>query len=259
MVTRAHIQESYRAYGKRIGELHRNLDAEGSTLYAGRNVIKTATLTSPGGESITVAIKSFAVPSWPRGFVYAHLRSSKAWRSLIYAEKLRERGIETPDPVASIEYRERGCLKESYYISRYWPSDCDLLSLLYGRAPSGVDLEALLEQLARFTLLQHDNGILHLDYNPGNILTRLNGNGFEFALIDLNRVRFGSMGIDRRIFGLLRLTTIVDYLRIIGRWYAEYSGVDSEVFCRKLERAHRRFARRRRALKKLKSSSRHDR
>jgi len=172
---------------------------------------------------------------------------------------LREIGIATPEPIASIEYRERGCLKESYYICRYWTPDCDLRSLLYGGDRVGFDLESLLAQLARFTLLQHDNGILHLDYNPGNILTRRNGTGFEFALVDLNRVRFGSLGTSGRIFGLVRLTTIVDYLMIIGRRYAEYSGVDSGLFCRRLERAHLRFMRRRRALTKLKSSIRHDR
>ena len=255
---RVHIREPYRAYESRILALHRRLDAPGIALRSGRNLIRTMTIDGPPGESIEVVVKAFAVPARPRGFVYARLRPSKAWRSLVHAEKLLALGIGTPDPIACIEYEDAACLRESYYISRYWSPDVDLTGLLYRGGALGERTDALLEQLAGFTCLQHDNGVLHRDYNPGNILVRFRGKRFEFALVDLNRLRFDTVGAGDRVSGLVRLTTSVDYLRIIGRQYADLYGVDSTDFCRKLERALARFLARRRIMNRIKSWVRHE-
>ena len=254
-----HIREPYRSCGGRIEELARRPDPEGATLHAGRNLIRTATFAGPGGDAIEVAVKAFRVPSRARGFIYARLRPSKASRSMEHAERLVKLGIGTPEPVASIEYEDAGCLRESYYICRYWPSDVDLKGLLYRGDSFGADKGPLLQQLAGFTLLQHDNGVLQPDYNPGNILVRSRKEGFDFALVDLNRVRFKAPAIDDRISALVRLTTSVDHLRTIGRSYAVLHGTDPDRFCRRLESAHLRFLRRTRAMRRLKSRLRRER
>ena len=248
-----HIREAYRSYGSGIGELDRCLGMQGITLHSGRNVIKTATLDGPPGESIEVAVKAFRVPDRLRGFIYARLRPSKARRSMVHAETLLELGVGTPDPVACIEYEDAGCLRESYYICRHWPPDVDLTELLYRGGSLGERTDALLEQLARFTFLQHESGVQHLDYNPGNILVRSRGKSFDLVLVDLNRLRFRPLDMDHRVFGLVRLTTSVDYLRIIGREYAGMCGVDPGDFCRRLERVYRRFVARRRIMNRIKA------
>ena len=252
-VRRMHIREAYRSYGSGIGELHRCLGMQGVTVHSGRNVIKAATLRGPPGESIEVAVKAFRVPNRLRGFIYARLRPSKARRSMVHAETLLERGIGTPDPVACIEYESAGCLRESYYICRHWPPDIDLTELLYRRGSLGERTNTLLEQLARFTFLQHESGVQHLDYNPGNILVRSRGEGFDFVLVDLNRLRFRPLDMDDRISGLVRLTTSADYLRNIGKEYANLYGVDPGDFCQRLERVYRRFVARRRTMNRIKS------
>ena len=85
---------------------------------------------------------------------------------------------------------------------RYWPHDHDLTALLYLGVSSGADARVLLEALAQFTAAQHDRGVLHLDYNPGNILVRSEGGGFQFALVDLNRLRFRYLDIGDRAYAL---------------------------------------------------------
>ena len=253
------IREPYRACRSQIGDLLGNLATRGVTLHSGRNLIRKVEIGDPSGGSIAAVVKAFRVPARPRGFAYAHLRPSKARRSMAHAEKLLGLGIGTPDPVACIEYVDAGCLRESYYISRYWPSDVDLTSVLYRGGSLGSRTDSLLEHIARFTFLQHENGVQHLDYNPGNLLVRTNGRRFEFALVDLNRLRFNPLRRDERISGLVRLTTSVGYLRIIGREYARLYRVDAEEFRRRLEEAYRRFVARRRSVGRLKSLIRHER
>ena len=232
-----------------IAELPRTMSHRGVTLHSGRNLIKRLSITSPEGESIEVVVKAFAVPVRLRGFVYAHLCRSKALRCMSNAMSLVEMGVNTPDPIACIEYHDFGCLRRSHYVSRYWHHDYDLTALLYRGVSHGPNTHALLEQLVLFTAAQHDHGVLHLDYNPGNILVRARGDGFEFALVDLNRLRFKQLGMNDRISGLVRLTTIMDYLRIIGRRYAMLCGLDPDEFCWRLEVEQHRFVTRRRRMK----------
>lgn len=250
-VARLCIAEPYRDCRAQIEELPRRLDRDGVTLHAGRNLIKRLGIAGPGGEPIDVAVKAFAVPARVRGFVYANLRPSKARRCMVNARKLARLGVGTPEPVASIEYEDFRCLRRSYYVCRHWPHDRDLTALLYRGVPPGSDAQALLEALAEFTAAQHDRGVLHLDYNPGNILVRSESDGFEFALVDLNRLRFRRLDTGDRICGLTRLTTRDDCLRIIGRRYARLCGADPDDFCARLDTAQRRFAARRRRMKRV--------
>ena len=245
------IAEPYRDCRRQIEELPHRLDRDGITLHSGRNLIKRLGLAGPGGEPIEVVVKSFAVPARVRGFVYANLRRSKARRCMANARKLAQLGVGTPDPVACIEYEDYRCLRRSYYVCRYWPHDQDLTALLYRGTPPGGAAQVLLKALAQFTVAQHDRGVLHLDYNPGNILVRWEGDGFEFALVDLNRLRFRHLEIGDRMSGLARLTTRDDCLGIIGRRYAMLYGADPDEFCARLEAAQRRFTARRRRMKKV--------
>ena len=245
------IAEPYRDCRAQIEELPQRLGREGITLHSGRNLIKRLGIAGAGGEPIEVAVKAFAVPAPVRGFVYANLRPSKARRCMVNARTLARLGLGTPEPVACIEYEDFRCLRRSYYVCRYWPHDHDPTALLYRGVPCGAEARALLEALAQFTLAQHDRGVLHLDYNPGNVLVRSEGDGFEFALVDLNRLRFRHLDLGDRICGLVRLTTRDDCLRIIGRRYAMLYGADPDDFCKRLEAAQRRFTARRRRMKRV--------
>ena len=248
---RIRISDPYRMFRDQVAELPGSLHDRGMTLHSGRNLIKRLNITSPEGRSIDVVVKAFAVPARPRGFVYAHLRRSKALRCMSNASMLLDRGVATPEPIACIENYEFGCLRASHYVCRYWHQDYDLTALLYRGVSHGPDTHTLLEQLAGFTAAQHDQGVQHLDYNPGNILVRAKDDGFQFALVDLNRLRFRQLGVNERLAGLVRMTNIVDYLRVIGRCYATQYGANPDAFCRRLEVTYHRFVTRRRRIKRM--------
>lgn len=146
-------------------------------IYNGRNTLWAATFR---GQSVVV--KQFRSDIKSR-IVYA-LFSSKASRSLHNAVEISRRGIDTPAPVASAEWRGKchGLLK-SYYICEE-TSTIDLAEAFerYGR-------EAV-ESFASFVAELHKKGIRHDDLNNTNVRVTRNADGtLTFSLIDLNRMK----------------------------------------------------------------------
>ena len=84
-----------------------------------------------GEKSIEIVVKAFAIPGPLKGLLKANLLQSKANCSKINAERLLEKGILTPDPIACIEQLKLRCLQRSYYICRYWHHNYDLGAFLY--------------------------------------------------------------------------------------------------------------------------------
>ncbi len=224
---------------------------EGEILHNERNLTKKMTIEDECGKPIQIVVKAFKTPGLLRGLIDLNFRNSKALRSLDNAKRILELGVLTPDPIGCIEYLEFNCVRQCYYISRFWDHNFDLGSLLFQDHSFESDSQIILKELARFTAKKHDNGILHLDYNPGNILARLNENKIDFSLVDLNRIRFTKLGWKERISGLIRLTLFPDKMRIIGSYYAKNCGTDQHYFCQQLEHAHSQFWKKRIRLKRI--------
>ena len=140
--------------------------------------------------------------------------------------RLRALGVDSPEPVAWSEYRRRGLLCDSYYVSRR--SDYTPLSQTTARFPAAGTLPVL-EAFARFTVQLHEKGIEHRDFNPGNILwDRTPAGAYRFQLIDINRMHFDDRPLSSRacMINLRRLSCpAVAFLYILDR-YAETRGWD---------------------------------
>ncbi len=251
--SQVHIEELYKSYHHEIVQLPHILQGEGVTLHSGRNIIKKITLSIQNLPSLDVTIKSFSLPLWPQGLIYTYGRPSKAVRCMDHARKLLDLKVPTPDPIAFLEYRKFECLRQSYYICRYHPHDFNLASLLQGGVSHGPKTEDLFNDFVQFTFQLHEKGVFHLDYNPGNILVTEKEGSFEFSIVDINRLCFQTMDMNDRISCLVRVTSIVDFIRIIGEKYAKIYGVNEKDFCHKLEKSFFQFKSQRRRLQKIKS------
>lgn len=146
-------------------------------IYSGRNKLWAAPF-----RGRNVVVKQFRSDLKSR-IVYA-LFSSKSSRSLRNAVEISRRGIDTPAPVASAEWRGKchGLLK-SYYICEE-TSTINLAEAFerYGR-------EAV-ESFASFVAELHKKGIRHDDLNNTNVRVTRNADGtLTFSLIDLNRMK----------------------------------------------------------------------
>ena len=238
---RVSLTDNYQSYFNKVTLLPEMISSEGEILHNDRNLTKKMIIEDDHEKPIQIVVKAFRKPDLLRGFIDLNFRNSKAFRSMNNAKRLLELGVHTPDPIGCIELLEFNCVRQSYYISRFWEHNYDLGTLLYRDISIEPDSHMILGALASFTVKQHVCGILHLDYNPGNILTRLNGDKIDFSLVDLNRIRFTQLGWKARISGLVRLSLCPDKMRIIGSHYAKNCGVNQNEFCRQLEQAHSQF------------------
>ena len=186
--------EHLRDFAERLPEL---FDREGEVLHAGRNTIKAFE-----AEGERLVVKRFKRPNLLRAVIYTFFRRSKARRSYEHAVRLRALGVDSPEPVAWSEYRRRGLLCDSYYVSRR--SDYTPLSQTTARFPAAGTLPVL-EAFAR---------------TPAG--------AYRFQLIDINRMHFDDRPLSPRacMINLRRLSCpAVAFLYILDR-YAETRGWD---------------------------------
>jgi hypothetical protein len=205
-------------------------------------------------NGVIVNVKSFKVPNIINQIAYRFFRSGKAQRSFEYANKLTKLGIGTPQPIAYYEYKTALLFKKSYYISEHLNYD-----LTYRELTTDFNYpnhEEILRDFTRFTFDLHEKGINFLDHSPGNTLITKTEFGYEFALVDLNRMEFKSMNIEERIKNFAKLTTHKFMIEIMSDEYAKCTNVNNEtifsIMWDETKKFQEKFHRKRRLKKKLK-------
>lgn len=187
-----------------------------------RNSIKKINL----GDGVIV-VKSFKIPNLINKLAYRFFRSSKAQRSYEYTTKLLELGINTPAPIAYLEYFSTFMISKSFYVSDLVTYDLTYRELI--NDPNYPDAEKILRSFTRFTFDLHQKGILFLDHSPGNTLIIKNHNNYDFYLVDLNRMRFGELNFKDRMKNFSRLTPRKEMFEIMSDEYAKLYGKKQEI------------------------------
>ncbi len=203
-----------------IKELPERFLLSGNAIYEDRNTIKTFEV-----NGLKMAVKSFKIPFFLNKIVYTFFRQSKAKRSYEYALRLQEKGVDTPVPVAYIENKQYGLLRDSYYACELVEYDGMMRVLRTCRLEECRDL---IVQFARFTAQTHEKEVLHLDYSPGNILFTCSGGVYTFYLVDINRMRFGKVSPEEGCKNLRKLWGSKRMIEEIAREYARARGFDEK-------------------------------
>lgn len=204
---------------------------EGEVIHSRRNELRDMTFSG-----VDMIVKSFAVPNLVNRLVYGVFRKSKAQRSYEYAEKLNSLGIKSPAPIAYYTERCGLLFSHSYYISR--KSTC---RYTFYDVIDNVKLEnreLYLRCVGRMTAKMHEAGIFPLDYSGGNILLDVVEGEPQFELVDLNRMSFGRIDMDRGCRGFERLNVEPSALAIMAQEYAKERGFD-EAKCVELVQQYR--------------------
>ncbi len=192
-----------------------------------RNVVARITLCDKD-----FVVKKFKRPTLLNCLVYTLFRKSKARRAYENALLLLEKGVKTPFPVAYIEVKRYGFFHTGYFISEYM----NLPTLAEAKSRGAEHNETgkrMGYDLILFTIDLQNKKVLPLDYNPSNIFYHFNEDSghYEFALTDINRMRFGSFSWNRdtmRSFEQFGISTKDIYAFL--KEYSSEKGVDVE-FC----------------------------
>lgn len=180
-------------------------------------------------NGMTINVKSFRIPNVINQIAYRFFRKSKAQRSFEYANILIHKGIGTPQPIAYYEFFSPLLFKKSYYISKQ--QDCDLTFRELTTDLNYPDHEAILRAFARFTYQLHKEGIHFLDHSPGNTLIKRTKKGYDFYLVDLNRMEFGELDFETRVKNFSKLTVHKPMIEVMSNEYAKCTGEDeTKVF-----------------------------
>jgi len=198
-----------------IIDLIHSFDITGDTFYAKRNTIKIFKIKDEEWN-----VKAFKVPHLINKFAYKYIRKSKAQRSFEYANYLINNDILTPKPIGYVlEYSLIG-LGKSFYISENLQYNLTFRELIHDK--NYPDREIILNQFAEFTFKLHEKGIHFLDHSPGNtLIVKRENKKYDFYLIDLNRMKFGTMNFETRIQNFANLTLTEDMINIISNKYAK--------------------------------------
>ncbi|MCM1109161.1 MAG: lipopolysaccharide kinase InaA family protein [Clostridium sp.] len=239
------MEPSHRWANDFTEHLAERFDREGDTLHEGRNRVKAFNV-----DGQILIVKRYKRPHLIQRVAYTWFRPSKARRAYLFALRLKQLGIATPEPVAYLEERRWGLFRDSYFVSARC-TDPTLFPVLVDKTDYDPQLAAA---LAAEVVEWHRKGFLHGDLNLANIMYRPKaGGGYAFTVIDINRSHFiNNPGQDECLTNLMRLTHRVDLLRFLVEHYARLRGWEPESCCDAVEAKLHAFEQRRARKRKLK-------
>ena len=216
------INPKYQHLREWLEQLPENFEHLGEVIYDKRNQLRV--ITAPDGTLVNV--KRYCKTHIVNRVVYSlGIRQPKGLRAFLYPARLLERGIDTPEAIAYIEQRTCGLLGLSYFVSVQSPLKHTLYE--FGNAQEGT-YEDIADALGRVTAMMHDREVLHRDYSPGNILWDKDDQGYHFAIVDINRMRFGKISLEDGCATMCRLWGPKRFTELIARSYARARGFNED-------------------------------
>ncbi|QKF82557.1 lipopolysaccharide kinase InaA family protein [Halarcobacter ebronensis] len=188
------------------------------TIHKARNELKIFNF-----EQEELVVKSFKKPNLLNRLIYSYFRSSKAKKSYDNSIII---GDFTPKPVSYIEYFSYGLIEQSYFISQRFDYDFTIREPLI--KPDFENKEEIFKAFANFSFKLHDRGIFHKDFSPGNILVKVLENGYEFKIVDINRMKFMPLSLEKRLKNFSKLWAKNEDMKIIAQEYAKLMNEDEE-------------------------------
>jgi hypothetical protein len=205
------VNPRYEHLREYIQSVPENFDSLGEVLEARRNVLRQHTV-----DGVTLVIKSFRRIYLPNRIRYSFFYPSKAQRAFDYGNVLLDKGFNTPAPIAYIEVKRYGLISQSYFISEY----LDFQPLQSVVKPASESVSEWIADFVKYTYRLHESNIYHVDYTLGNVLFKKQANGYEFALVDNNRMRFGPVSLRKGILNLVSLAVSVVDSTVMAKQYA---------------------------------------
>lgn len=212
------INPKYESLRGWINRIPQEFPAMGEVIYQARNEIRRV---SHDGQAY--CIKRYHIPCGINRMIYTYFRKPKAVRAYENAGLLNRDGFSTPEPVAYI--LEGDLLGYSYLVTVCSP----LTRRFYEFREHGIEgYETLLDSLGQMAGRMNEQGILHKDFSPGNILFDSVDGEWKIELVDINRMRFGSVTMYRGCRNFARLWGDEALIERVARAYAGERGFNPD-------------------------------
>ncbi len=266
------INPKYQMYDEFVRSIPFQFERTGKLIYDSRNQVR---LFDMNGQ--TLVVKRFKVPMLHQRIDYTFIRPSKAKRAYLFALRLAELDISTPDPIACVETYRHGLFYYGYFVSAFCGDpDARFLREDY------VGHDDLIDAIVRFIVDMNEKGFIHGDMNLSNFLYRKDSENkdsdkkdfgrkdlyrkdsdgsndsrtfhdsavFHITTIDINRSHFCKHPSTKQCLdSMIRLTHVRPLLRTIVMRYAELRGWDAKASADYVEHKLAQFERRK-ALKR---------
>ena len=217
------LNEEFKKFEYFLCNIKQFFKENSNTIHKARNELKVIE-----HENKKLVVKYFKIPHFINKIVYTFFKKSKAQKSYEYALKIKDF---TPKPIGYIEFYKFGLLDESYFVSEKFDYDFTIREpLLDINFPNKNEI---FKAFAQFTFDLHENGIYHLDYSPGNILIKKENDNFIFKIVDINRMKFLNMDLEKRAKNFSKLWAKDEDLEFIAKEYAKIYEKNNEEFISK--------------------------
>lgn len=238
------INSNYNYLNNFITQMPSHFDLDGEVIKDSRNKIKVFS-----ADGLAVNVKRFCVP--PLIFnrvIYRFFRSPKAVRAYKNALKITNLGIDTPTPIAYLIFGNGIFISRCYFIS----IQCNYsLDIHYFEKHTLDNLtRKVFTELGYFIARLHELGIYHRDFGGGNIMVNIKDGEPRFSLIDINRMSFERIDIERGCENFNRLALSQPKIEIIASSYADARCFDTQEVIEKIIKYRTRHIYRRK-IKKL--------
>ena len=214
------LNSDYVQFKSVLLDIKKQFSKNNKSIHKARNELKVIPL-----NGIETVVKAFRIPNFINQFAYAYIRKSKAYKSFHNAMRLQQLQVNTPTPIGYIEFYRNTLLKESFFISKYYAYELTMADV---RDNDPEDKEEILKAFARFTYELHKKGVWHVDYSGGNILIYRQEKGYEFSLVDINRMEFKTITGYDGLENFNKMWFDEDALTLIAKTYAELAGLEQK-------------------------------
>lgn len=209
-----------------------HFEQEGKEIFHDRNVVRTLRV-----DGLTLCVKRYAPLSLRGNLAIRLYKASKGKKAYFKPFKLRERGFESPEPVAFVCYR-KGLFSSVIYLvclqSTYRYSLDRIMDF------SNEERREITRRFANFAARLHNDGFLHRDFSASNILFDKVDNRYHFALIDTNSLRTGHpVSIERGCRNLSQLIGDEDFFKVLADTYANARNADAATCLQHIMQAKR--------------------
>lgn len=225
---------------------------DGELIYDKRNKLRRFTME----DDLVIIAKRYKKPNLFQKICYSTLWKNKAKKSFIFADYLRDIGIDTPAPIAYITYKNKGMVDEYFLLTEEAKGeDSNVLMNKMNSENDIIGMHRLADSLVNMLIEMHEKGFMHGDANLSNFLCLRKDKGYTFSVIDINRSKFlgRPASYQECIRNLYRATHIRPILSMIAKTYARHRGWNEEKTERDVISELERFEKRKAMHKRLKS------